>query len=640
MNEDKTLPDQRAAADESIAIWSRLRGRIEVLLHTIEAPVSALLDRSLTADEVEVVVDLTNRLARWFGHLGLTVAAELIRDTAEAVTAAEADISAAVAAAGLLEDLRVVLADTHATLSAEREHLHHVVAAGEASADLDSLLFILSTSDIGVSHLDETNPPHDIDAVVLPIASTGLTATSTLVRATRQLYPDIPIVAIVPDGHSLPASVRGGLAAVVSASAPADAANQVIEAMARAELARSALFASEQSVDATSMAGKGFNCSWCDVSGGPEPVVEQLRLNKARCLVVVDTELNVMRNIARLVRTDPELRATPLIAVPGTDPRPHEQIALLRSGFDTVAPAEVTQDLLATLILTRLRTRTILEPLEAVVHANSALPLTSLRLLGERLLVTEARMDRRVSVALLQLDPATPPEVLRQAIGPLAGEFRRADLTGWYGERQAVVMLPGLPRHAAVKRFAGVVEKLGLGNGSARIGISEFPADGRTLTPLIDAAASAIERTSENDGPLISTTDWRPNAVDSADVLIVDPDPALRAVISAVLTERGFSSTECSNGTQALAYLTGPNRPQAPLAILVEFELEGIDGIHLLRHLRDAGVLGRFKTIMLASRTAEAELHECFELGAADVIRKPFAPLILGHRVSRIIEAT
>ena len=48
----------------------------------------------------------------------------------------------------------------------------------------------------------------------------------------------------------------------------------------------------------------------------------------------------------------------------------------------------------------------------------------------------------------------------------------------------------------------------------------------------------------------------------------------------------------------------------------------------VLRRLRDGGVLNRLRVLMLSARMRESDLRLAFELGATDIIRKPFPATI------------
>ena len=623
--------------NQSGEIWSRIVDRIEYRLHRIEAPVSALLNRKLTVDELVEVGDRCEDLARWLAQIGLPVAAGLARDAADRITSTYDAVGAAVAAAAAIEDLRVSLADTGASLTAGRQQTHHVVAYGRPTPALDSLLFVLASRGIGVQICTEA-VVDDTDAILLPVDHGEVEGAGLLVRDLRQRYPACPLIPVTEPDVRLRADALAGVEVVTTNVDPAASAALVIESVARAELPRVVLFAGALVDVLPEIEFQNLEPVRFDQPIEPSAVADRLEATGARCLVVATDDPAVAAAVAQHLRTTPHLRGTPLIAVLPDETAERQEVALLRAGFDSVLPLSTSLDRLAAVVVSRLDRRRMIEPIEAGIEVGQSVRWPTLRLLGERMLVAEARLNRKVSVALIRLDEHTPTAVLDESIEQFAGEFRREDITGRRSDREAVVLLPGLARQVAVQRFGSIGARLGLGESVARIGIAEFPSDGRTLDPLINAASQIIDQTRASAGPVVAGSDWATGLAGGADVLIVDPELAMRAVIANVLEELGLTWSECADGVEALEYLTGADRPPSPQIVLLEFDLEGIDGVRVLRHLRTSGALGRFRVLMLSSRADEIELREAFSIGAIDVVRKPFAPLILGHRLLRVLD--
>ena len=57
-----------------------------------------------------------------------------------------------------------------------------------------------------------------------------------------------------------------------------------------------------------------------------------------------------------------------------------------------------------------------------------------------------------------------------------------------------------------------------------------------------------------------------------------------------------------------------------------------------LRRLGSAGVLRQTSVLLMAARTTEADVRLGLELGATDLIRKPFSMTLLLHRATRMLE--
>ncbi len=82
------------------------------------------------------------------------------------------------------------------------------------------------------------------------------------------------------------------------------------------------------------------------------------------------------------------------------------------------------------------------------------------------------------------------------------------------------------------------------------------------------------------------------------------------------------------DGQEAMDYLTGSGRysaarPGLPTLILLDLKLPKIDGIEILRHLKNDDRLKRVPVVILTSSNEEKDLVESYELGVNSYIRKP-----------------
>ena len=118
----------------------------------------------------------------------------------------------------------------------------------------------------------------------------------------------------------------------------------------------------------------------------------------------------------------------------------------------------------------------------------------------------------------------------------------------------------------------------------------------------------------------------------SANVLIVDDDPALRQTMETIVRSAGMNSFTAATGEEALDAVR-----RAPVDVmLLDVQLPGISGLHVLRRVRerhpDIGVIvvSVVKEIPVA---VEAIKH-----GALDYVTKDFSPGELSARVSKSLE--
>jgi DNA-binding response OmpR family regulator len=106
-------------------------------------------------------------------------------------------------------------------------------------------------------------------------------------------------------------------------------------------------------------------------------------------------------------------------------------------------------------------------------------------------------------------------------------------------------------------------------------------------------------------------------AGESARVLVVDDERALRELLEYGLEQAGFSVRSVTEGSAAFALL----QAWSPDVIVLDVMLPGRDGLTLLPEIRR---LTTAPVVMLTARTEIAEKLAGFSAGADDYVAKPF----------------
>jgi DNA-binding response OmpR family regulator len=114
-------------------------------------------------------------------------------------------------------------------------------------------------------------------------------------------------------------------------------------------------------------------------------------------------------------------------------------------------------------------------------------------------------------------------------------------------------------------------------------------------------------------------------------VLLIDDDARLAALLDENLRPQGVALVHAGGGQAGLAALSGGGFD----AILLDVMMPGLDGLAVLRTLRDAG--HRVPVIMLTARGDEADRVVGLELGADDYVAKPFSPRELLARLRAVL---
>jgi len=116
-------------------------------------------------------------------------------------------------------------------------------------------------------------------------------------------------------------------------------------------------------------------------------------------------------------------------------------------------------------------------------------------------------------------------------------------------------------------------------------------------------------------------------------VLVVDDDPNLGPLISAVLKKYDYNVVTIFRGEEVLRFLAGAK----PDLILLDLKMPGVDGYALCRTIR-ANPDTHDIPIVILSGVSEVEAKiSTIELGADDFITKPFDMGELRARINRII---
>ncbi|CAA7624877.1 diguanylate cyclase [Magnetospirillum sp. SS-4] len=120
--------------------------------------------------------------------------------------------------------------------------------------------------------------------------------------------------------------------------------------------------------------------------------------------------------------------------------------------------------------------------------------------------------------------------------------------------------------------------------------------------------------------------------------LVVDDSRSYRMQISSLLRLYGFSVLEADDGARGLELIR--DNPHIRLAV-IDYQLPGLDGIHLVRRIRAIHPRDRLAIIGISSsQSSRGPISAQFiKSGANDYLNKPFLPEELFCRVSQNVES-
>jgi len=115
-------------------------------------------------------------------------------------------------------------------------------------------------------------------------------------------------------------------------------------------------------------------------------------------------------------------------------------------------------------------------------------------------------------------------------------------------------------------------------------------------------------------------------------ILVVDDEKNMQTVLKLLFDGEGYDASCVSDGAEALEALSAGGRFDA---VLSDFKMNRMDGLGLLRAMREKGLHVPF-ILVTAYGTVEKAV-EAMKLGAVDVVTKPFAKEALLAVVSRAV---
>jgi DNA-binding response OmpR family regulator len=116
-------------------------------------------------------------------------------------------------------------------------------------------------------------------------------------------------------------------------------------------------------------------------------------------------------------------------------------------------------------------------------------------------------------------------------------------------------------------------------------------------------------------------------------LLVVDDEKDLLELARYRFEQEGFHVLTAESGERALELV----RKDAPSAVVLDVMMPGLDGLDVLRRLRNAPESSALPVILLTAKGDEADRVVGLELGADDYVVKPFSPRELVARVKAVL---
>ena len=118
-------------------------------------------------------------------------------------------------------------------------------------------------------------------------------------------------------------------------------------------------------------------------------------------------------------------------------------------------------------------------------------------------------------------------------------------------------------------------------------------------------------------------------------LLHVEDDADIREIAQMALDLSGeFHVIQCCSGEEALAQV----ETYTPDVILLDMMMPGMTGRQTLEKMREKPAFAEIPAIFMTARAQHAEIEELLQIGAAEVISKPFDPMSLSYQIKQAMQ--
>ena len=119
-----------------------------------------------------------------------------------------------------------------------------------------------------------------------------------------------------------------------------------------------------------------------------------------------------------------------------------------------------------------------------------------------------------------------------------------------------------------------------------------------------------------------------------AKALVVDDSRAVRMILAKTLKELGFEVREAANGREALEVIEAEKT--AVTLVLADWNMPEINGLELLKRLRQNPELSSLVVVMVTTETELDQISTALEAGANEYVMKPFTKDILVEKLQSL----
>jgi len=117
--------------------------------------------------------------------------------------------------------------------------------------------------------------------------------------------------------------------------------------------------------------------------------------------------------------------------------------------------------------------------------------------------------------------------------------------------------------------------------------------------------------------------------MNKAVILIIEDDPEIQELLTHSMSREGWKLLQVKTGEEGLKLL----KTKKVNCILLDIMLPGMDGLKILKKIKEIEQCANVPVIMTTAKGEEADIITGLELGADDYVVKPYSPKVLIARV-------
>jgi diguanylate cyclase (GGDEF)-like protein len=642
------------------ALWARQRGEMLRRVELVDNAVVALGQDRLAGPQLQDGIGAAHKIAGAAGSFGFSAASEHAR-TIELALKAEPTSEDAPRLAELVARIRADFSNepaAGAATAAPAPDDADVLLLCGTRIDADELIAVLEARGLRARTVEPGAEIRGAGVAIVDLDEPGA------VELMQKLTETVVIgIARDPGLDTRVAFTRSGgrtlLPADVTLDEVAEAAMLVREGLHESG-ARILLVDDDPAVlelTTTILAGRGLEVTSIDDPAGFWHALETRNPD----VLLLDLEMPSYNGIelCRAVRADPRWSQLPILFLTGRT-EPEAMRAVFDAGADDCLTKPVDEATLVQRIENRLER---VRQLRDLADRDALTGVANRRKASEQLTRLERiakRYGQPLTLAILDIDHFKSvndsyghdmgDEVLRRLGRRLQNEFRGEDVVGRWGGEEFVVGMYGMPGRLAIDRLGTLLEQWKderfddpFGNEfttSFTVGLAELPGTAASLEELQLAADDALYRGKAAGRSRVQMAGARGDdgEAEQVDIALVDDDPAIVDLLTHALRGEGWSVRTLDDGEAAIDALAADPPALRARLVLLDWNLPGHDGFAVLQQLRDRGVLGRTRVVMLTALTAEAEVVRALELGATDHVAKPFSVPVLLQKLRHALE--